>query len=820
MLNPFAGYREFVNSYTGQKNCDYGSLKTLNINGIKVALLGLNSALMAGRHKKDNDEYDEYDDERFLIVGYPQIVEPLKRISNIQDYRLRIAVMHHPFDWLCQWDKVKIEQRLGKTFHFVLRGHEHRANAISVVSRKSDCRLISAGYGFDRINYPNGYNFVHLDFESQQVTVYCRKWFEREEQWVADNEINADDKDIDADGKYGKYNFPFPQNLQDKISPSRQSTSLKPNVTKHCKGLSKKILDSEVVPFLGADINLCNRPFKEISDPWKWNINSKYPPTNVELAAYIDRQLAGPKKSKHEYLEEVRCPLCDPQTFPGDPKDPCYPSGFPPECPINTGIVTRLHLQHVSQFWSKEGIYQLRDHLIPIYEYEKYQPNCVHEFLANLPSIIKNYLPYKKFQKDSTKTSLFEPLPTNYPLIVTVCFDSTLEIAFKQKRQPYDLVSYVGNKFIHQTFDPEDDNDNNDLINIGEITKDNNDTVEWFKFRPVILRLCGPANGNEDENDEKITITEDHFLKYFSSDINRLLPLSIWQKLTQSNLWFLGYSLSYWNLRGLVRQIGYPPDSPTIETNWYSVQEKPDTLDQRLWSQRELRSNRKQVQFYGDQDIPSLEKYIEEVNRQVEEQSKKGSASGQICSQDRSTQEVFISYNWQEDSNEMANKLVQAFKAEGITIIRDKTHTTFKDSIKNFMQRIGQGKCVVVVISDRYLKSEYCMFELVEIAENGDFYGRIFPIVLPDAKIYDDFERIDYLKYWEQKKAKLQEKYKTIDLPRTDTILKTLNLYDEIRGNIDNLTNLLKDMNTLSPDLLLESKFEQMIKAVKTKLSQ
>ncbi|MCA2673073.1 MULTISPECIES: HEAT repeat domain-containing protein [unclassified Microcystis] len=183
-------------------------------------------------------------------------------------------------------------------------------------------------------------------------------------------------------------------------------------------------------------------------------------------------------------------------------------------------------------------------------------------------------------------------------------------------------------------------------------------------------------------------------------------------------------------------------------------------------------------------------------------------------------QQVYISYNWQEDSNEMANQLVQAFAAKGIEIIRDKTHTTYKDSIKNFMQQIGQGKCVVAVISDRYLKSENCMFELVEIARNGDFYQRIFPIILPDARIHKDFERIDYLKYWEDEKAKLQAKYKQIDLAKTNSILATLNLYDEIRGNIDNLTNILRDMNTLNIDLHRQSEFAAMIQAVETKLAE
>ncbi len=183
-------------------------------------------------------------------------------------------------------------------------------------------------------------------------------------------------------------------------------------------------------------------------------------------------------------------------------------------------------------------------------------------------------------------------------------------------------------------------------------------------------------------------------------------------------------------------------------------------------------------------------------------------------------QQVYISYNWQEDSNEMANQLVQAFAAKGIEIIRDKTHTSYKDSIKNFMRQIGQGKCVVAVISDRYLKSENCMFELVEIARNGDFYQRIFPIILPDARIHKDFERIDYLKYWEDEKSQLQAKYKQIDLAKTNSILETVNLYDEIRGNIDNLTNILKDMNTLNIDLHRQSEFAAMIQKVETKLAE
>ncbi len=65
----------------------------------------------------------------------------------------------------------------------------------------------------------------------------------------------------------------------------------------------------------------------------------------------------------------------------------------------------------------------------------------------------------------------------------------------------------------------------------------------------------------------------------------------------------------------------------------------------------------------------------------------------------------------------------------------------FKGNIKSFMQDLGQGKAVVLVISEKYLKSPNCCFELVQIAKHGDFAGRIFPMVLADAKIYDPAER-------------------------------------------------------------------------------
>jgi hypothetical protein len=173
-------------------------------------------------------------------------------------------------------------------------------------------------------------------------------------------------------------------------------------------------------------------------------------------------------------------------------------------------------------------------------------------------------------------------------------------------------------------------------------------------------------------------------------------------------------------------------------------------------------------------------------------------------------QAVFVSYAWGGEREEIVNQIYQTLQERGVKIVRDKNVLGYKGSIKEFMERIGQGNCVIVVISDKYLRSPNCMFELVEIAENKQIHDRIFPIVLADANIYDPVKRIEYVKYWEVKRAELAEAMKTLDPANLQGIRDDMDLYDRIRDEISGLTSILKDMNTLTPEMHSESDFGEM----------
>lgn len=182
--------------------------------------------------------------------------------------------------------------------------------------------------------------------------------------------------------------------------------------------------------------------------------------------------------------------------------------------------------------------------------------------------------------------------------------------------------------------------------------------------------------------------------------------------------------------------------------------------------------------------------------------------------------EIFISYAWGGESEEIVNKLDAAFQARGVKIIRDKRDLGYKGRIKAFMERIGRGKCIIVVVSEKYLKSENCMFELVQIAKNGQFYDRIFPIVLADANIYKSVNRIKYIKYWEEQIQELDAAMKSVGAANLQGLREDIDSYTEIRRTIAELTNILKDMNTLTSEIHSETDFETLFQAIEQKMAE
>jgi internalin A len=180
--------------------------------------------------------------------------------------------------------------------------------------------------------------------------------------------------------------------------------------------------------------------------------------------------------------------------------------------------------------------------------------------------------------------------------------------------------------------------------------------------------------------------------------------------------------------------------------------------------------------------------------------------------------EVFVSYAWTAESNAIVDRLQEALDEQGIRLIRDRKEMQYKDSIREFMMRIGQGKAVVVVISEKYLRSEKCMFELVEIARAQSFRERIFPIVLADANVDKATGRVQYIGYWEEEFHELDTALKTVRGDNLTKLHQDLNLYSEIRRLFDGIADTLRDMNALTPEQHDASGFDELIGRIRAQI--
>jgi len=121
----------------------------------------------------------------------------------------------------------------------------------------------------------------------------------------------------------------------------------------------------------------------------------------------------------------------------------------------------------------------------------------------------------------------------------------------------------------------------------------------------------------------------------------------------------------------------------------------------------------------------------------------------------------FVSYAWDDDSPDGAkreaevDRLCGDAQARGIAIQRDKSVLRTGDSILAFMRRMGRADRVFVVLSEKYLRSAWCMTELFEIwnhsrGDSMDFLRRVRVYCLPDARISTLADRVEHAAWWKQ----------------------------------------------------------------------
>lgn len=117
---------------------------------------------------------------------------------------------------------------------------------------------------------------------------------------------------------------------------------------------------------------------------------------------------------------------------------------------------------------------------------------------------------------------------------------------------------------------------------------------------------------------------------------------------------------------------------------------------------------------------------------------------------------IFLSYSWKNFS--VADQIDNDFQKLGIKLIRDVRDAEDFKSISDFIKRVGKSDYVIMLISDEYLKSKYCLSEVVELLYLDKFEKRALPILLENAEtFYTPSKRTRYYRYWQKELTKISD---------------------------------------------------------------
>jgi internalin A len=129
--------------------------------------------------------------------------------------------------------------------------------------------------------------------------------------------------------------------------------------------------------------------------------------------------------------------------------------------------------------------------------------------------------------------------------------------------------------------------------------------------------------------------------------------------------------------------------------------------------------------------------------------------------------EWYVSYAWGDDRTpegrarkEIVDQLCDVAEAEGHHILRDQDVLSLGDSISAFMRQIGGGDRIFVILSDKYLRSPFCMFELSEVwrtskQQGKAFLDRVRIYALSDANVSKPVDWANWAVHWKQEHDEL-----------------------------------------------------------------
>lgn len=305
-----------------------------------------------------------------------------------------------------------------------------------------------------------------------------------------------------------------------------------------------------------------------------------------------------------------------------------------------------------------------------------------------------------------------------FPLIINVCPDKAINKTLKRK----------GIEFSEGYFSKESKTEFNPKIDFPSKNK----TVVYNIFGTIDIPQSLILTHN------KLYETMEYLLPQNSLPDN----IEHFLKSTANSFIFLGFKFDSWYYQLICHKldINSSPEKPKINIS------SPEKIGNS--STEIIMGNYFDMKFISENPMQCMHNIIEFCEKDNPQSLRKKSPN--------SAYSTFVSYARNGQNNPNRENIVDLIEAtikecntDGLLqLFRDRNDLEFGGSIDAFMTYIGVGKIVIRVISDKYLKSIYCMTEACRMKKYKDEDKRIFTIVMNDADINSDDGIKKYKEYW------------------------------------------------------------------------
>jgi len=121
------------------------------------------------------------EDKGRLLIGRVQLHEVLEGAERAD---LAIALMHHPWDYLADFDAAEAREAVHRRCDVLLRGHLHKGEGATRVRPDGGSLELAAGASWGGTQHLHGYQVIELEPSRGEARVHLRTWDGHD--WIAD----------------------------------------------------------------------------------------------------------------------------------------------------------------------------------------------------------------------------------------------------------------------------------------------------------------------------------------------------------------------------------------------------------------------------------------------------------------------------------------------------------------------------------------------------------------------------------------------------------------------------------------------------------